>query len=95
MCRMSWLCPETYMLEGLVASQVGDYGNQRLIEASGAVTTPRQYIKDQYGYVPQQGDILCTTSWWCYCCCCCWDLKMQEHALSYHMYPQRVSKAHS
>ena len=49
---MSWLCPETYMLWGLVASQVGDYGDQTLITASGASTTPREYIKQQYGCVP-------------------------------------------
>ena len=49
---MSWLCPETYMLWGLVASQVGDYGDQTTITATGKVTTPRQFIKETFGCVP-------------------------------------------
>ncbi len=37
-------------IEGLIASQVGNYVNP-LVEGSGTVTTPRQYIKTAYGCV--------------------------------------------
>ncbi|KAK9865807.1 hypothetical protein WJX84_001141 [Apatococcus fuscideae] len=46
---MSWLCPTTYTIEGLIASQVGNYVNP-LVTGSGTITTPRQYIKSVYGY---------------------------------------------
>lgn len=37
-------------IEGLIASQVGNYVNP-LVEGTGTITTPRQYIKSVYGCV--------------------------------------------
>ena len=50
------------MIEGLVASQIGDYDDQRLRLAGGGFTTPRQYMKDYYGCVSVQSR----------CPACCW-----------------------
>ena len=43
------LNPCYWTIYGLVASQVGDYENE-LTLGSGAVSTPKQFIDQQYGY---------------------------------------------
>ncbi|KAK9812481.1 hypothetical protein WJX73_003351 [Symbiochloris irregularis] len=64
---MSWLSPTTYTIEGLVASQVGNYYND-LTTSTGAITTPRDFIKTYFGYRPTfLGQCVAILTSWMFC----------------------------